>query len=413
MKRLVASFLVLSLSILTGYLILILWRGTSLYLSSPLKENFLKAIPFTPSNPNLYYRLGLYYQWNIENVDLNQSVRYLGQAIERNPLDQRYWLTLAKTWNRAGEWKFSDRALEKAVFVFPTGYAGRWMAANLYLQQGDFEKALTHFSYVLAYYPDQSNMVYEVLFKAIQDPDFILTKVVPANPSSLNQYLNYLYEIGDKEAVIKAWAKKASLGYRSDRVETLRHVDFLISRGVFNEAFQVWKTRLKEEGLPVSSEGNLITNGGFEKEKMLGGGFDWKIIPVSGASVSFDPAMAFHGKRSLKISFDGKENVDFQHLYQYVPWKPDTDYLLKAQVKTKELTTKSGMKMEVVGAGPALQGVSETLTGDNGWKEIRIAFHTPSQSQGGMIRLRREKTDKFDRFISGSVWLDEVQLREK
>jgi hypothetical protein len=30
-----------------------------------------------------------------------------------------------------------------------------------------------------------------------------------------------------------------------------------------------------------------------------------------------------------------------------------------------------------------------------------------------MIRLRREKTDKFDRFISGSVWLDDVQLQEK
>jgi hypothetical protein len=82
-------------------------------------------------------------------------------------------------------------------------------------------------------------------------------------------------------------------------------------------------------------------------------------------------------------------------------------------MKTQGVTTKSGMKIEVIGVGPALQGASESLTGDNGWKEMSIAFHTPSQSQGGMIRLRREKTDKFDRFISGSVWLDDVQLREK
>jgi hypothetical protein len=114
----------------------------------------------------------------------------------------------------------------------------------------------------------------------------------------------------------------------------------------------------------------------------------------------------------LKITFDGKENVDFYHVSQLVSLKPNTDYLLRAYMKTKAVTTKSGIKIEVYGMGPTFYGASESLIGDNDWKELSVAFRTPAQSHAGVVRMRREKTNKFDRLISGTVWLDEVQLTE-
>jgi tetratricopeptide (TPR) repeat protein len=416
MKRLVAVLLVLSLSVLAGYRVLTLWRGTRLSLKNPSREDLLQSIRWTPSNPNPYYGLGLYHQWNIERIDLQESLHSLEKAVDRSPLNQRYWLDLAKVLNRMGQRKASEQALEKAVFLFPTGYTGRWTAGNLLLQQGALQKALPHFAYILAGYPEESNLVYEILFRVTRDQGFILDKVIPGDLPSLNRYLSYLYEIGDKETAVKAWARKTSLGLQDDRKTVLRHVDFLIDRKAFAEAFQVWKARLREEGLPAPSDRNLITDGGFEREELLGAGFDWRMIPVPGASISFDASAAFEGKRSLKIVFDGKENIDFQHLYQYVSWKPDRDYLLTAHMRTKEMTTKSGIKVEVLavgGTGPALQVSSESLTGDNGWKELAVAFHTPARSEGGIVRVRRERTDKFDRFLSGAVWLDDLQLVEK
>jgi hypothetical protein len=171
--------------------------------------------------------------------------------------------------------------------------------------------------------------------------------------------------------------------------------------------------RLREEKLPTPSDQNLIINGGFEEETALRGGFDWRIGTVPGAEISFDRAESFEGKSSLKISFNGKENVNFHHVYQYVALKPNQEYLLKAHVKTKAVTTKSGIQLEIAGIGPAFHGASEPLTGDNGWKELTISFRTPNQSPGGIVRLRRERTDKFDRFISGTVWVDNVRLLEK
>jgi tetratricopeptide (TPR) repeat protein len=413
MKKLFFLLLIVFVSLLIGYHILSIWRGTHLYQANLSKESLLKAIQLNPSNPDPFYRLGLFYQWDIRNIDLKESLNYLRKAIERNPLEQQYYLNFAKVLHRMGEKNASEQALEKAILVFPTAYQGRWVSGNLLLQQGVLEKALPHFTYILANYPNQSSLVYDVLFRAINDTDFILKKLVPKDASSMNQYLAYLYEIGDKESAKKAWEKMASYGVKNDRGQVLRHIEFLIALGDLNEASRVWKTRLREEGLSIPSDENLITNGGFETKEILGGGFDWKIINVPGAEISFDHSMALEGKSSLKIVFNGKENVDFRHVYQFVALKPNSEYVLKAHMKTKVVTTKSGIRLEISGVGPAFYGASESLIGDNGWKELMIAFRTPPQSQGGVVRVRREKTDKFDRFISGTVWIDNFSLREK
>jgi len=413
MKKLFFPFLVILISLLIGYHVLSIWRGISLYQTHPSKESLLKAILVNPSNPDPFYKLGLFYQWDIRNIDLKEALKHLSKAIERNPLEQQYYLNLAKVLQRMGEKNASEQALEKAILVFPASYQGRWVSGNLLLQQGLLEKALPYFTYILANYPNQSGLVYDVLLKAINDVDFILERVVPKDRTSMNQCLAYLYEIGDKESVRKAWKKRISYGFKNDRKETLRHIEFLIAHGDLNEAFQIWKSKLREEGLPTPLDENLITNGGFETKEILGDGFDWKMINVPGAEVSFDHSTAFEGKSSLKIVFNGKENVDFRHIYQFVALKPNSEYVLKAHMKTNAVTTKSGLKIEISGVGPPFYGASESLIGENGWREVMVTFRTPPQSQGGVVRVRREKTDKFDRFISGTVWLDNVQLKAR
>jgi len=413
MKRLLFSILILILILFIGYHVLSMWKGITLYQADLSKESLLKAIQITPSYSDPYYRLGLYYQWDIRSINPKESLHYLLMAIERNPLEQEYWLNLSKIYRRLGETSASEKALKNAILVFPTSYQGRWVGGNLFLQEGAIEKALSHFSYILMNYPNQSHLVYDVLARAINDPIYILDQVVPKDPFSFRQFLSYLYERGDKEWVRRAWERKDSFGFKADRKATLQYVDFLIAHWEVSEAFQVWKARLHEEGKAAAMDNNLITNGGFEKEEILGGGFDWKIEKVPGAKISFDPSTAFEGKNSLKIVFNGKENVNFHHVHQFVPLKPDTEYMLRASMKTQAITTKSGLKMEVLGIGSPFYIASESLSGDHPWRELEILFRTPSPLQGGIVRVRREKTDKFDRFIGGTVWIDNVSLTER
>jgi len=412
MKRLLFFILILILILFVGYHVLSMWKGVTFYQANLSKESLLKAIQITPSYSDPYYRLGLFYQWEIRNINPKESLRYLLMAIERNPLEQEYWLNLSKIYRRLGETSASEKALKNAIFVFPTSYQGHWVSGTLFLQEGAIEKALPHFSYILMNYPNQSHLVYDVLARAINDPEYILDQIVPKDPFCFRQFLSILYERGDKEWVRKAWKRKESFGFKADRKTTLQYVDFLIAHRELSEAFQVWQARLHEEGRAAPVDDNLITNGGFEEEKILGGGFDWKIEEASGVKISFDRSTAFEGKSSLKIVFNGKENVNFHHVHQFVPLKPDTEYMLKASMKTQAITTKSGLKMEVLGIGSPFYKTSESLVGDQPWRELEILFRTPSQLQGGIVRVRREKTDKFDRFIAGTVWIDDVSLIE-
>ncbi len=407
------SLLILLASLFSGYQILSIWRGVHVCESNISKEGFLKAIRLHPSNPDPYYRLGLYYQWDLHSLDLNESLRYLRSAAKRNPLAQEYWLDLAKVSQKMGENGIAQRALENAVQAFSTGYRGRWVAGNLLLEQGDLLKALPHFSYILAHYPNKSTLVFDVWRRAIHDSDFILQRLIAKDPSSLNLYLAYLYEVGDTEAARGAWKEKTALCPKTEWRDVQRHVDFLISKGKMIEAHQVWEDKVREEGGLTLSEGNAISHGGFEEENIFGGGFAWRKETVPGAEISLDPSVSFEGKRSLEIVFNGRENVDFQHVFQYVMLRADTDYVLTARIKTQAVTTKSGIKIEVLGLNLAFSQTSDSLTGDNDWKEVSIHFRTPPGLRGGLVRLRREKTDHFDKFISGTVWIDDIRLTER
>jgi len=404
---------ILILSLVGGYEIVSLWRGLYLYQKKPETERLFQAILINPSDPDPYYRLGFFYQWDIKSLDLKESKRFLLKAIERNPLEQRYWIALARVMKRLGEREAFERAIENSVYLFPTGYLGRWSAANLYLEVGSFEKAIGHLSYLLQHYPNQTSQIYDLLFRVIPDSETILEKVVPRDSLSFQRFLGYLYEVGERDGAKRVWQKKAYFNWRPSRMDSLRHIEFLINSGDLGEAFRVWRETLKAEGIEGPSDENLITNPSFEKKELLGGGFDWRVEKVSGAEVSFDNKDFFEGKSCLKIVFNGKENIDFYHVFQYVAWKPDTEYLLKARLKTRDLTTKSGIKIEVLSMDGKFRASSEGLTGNNDWREVLFPFRSPKGSKGGMVRLRRERTEKFDRYISGVVWVDNVSLREK
>jgi hypothetical protein len=407
MKRYFLWLPVIFLCLTLGYHVVAVWRGVVLSQEGTSKETLSRAIGVDPDNPMPFHKLGLLHQWSLLQTDLRESERFFQEAIEKNPLEQEYWFDLAKVIKAKRKGADVERAIVNAILVFPTGYRGRWIAGNLLLEQGDIDKALLHSSYILTHYPEQSRLVYAVFEKVADDADFVLEHLIPKDPSSFEHYLAYLYEVGEKEPVRNAWGKKVEFGFKPDQKETLRYIDFLISKGELNQAYQIWRSTL------VSPDGNLISNGGFETDSAPGSGFDWKIGKVKGAEILFDDSVFLEGKRSLKITFDGKENVDFQQISQLVSWRPETEYLLKAYMKTKGITTRSGLKMEISGIGVNVYGASESVTGDNEWKELTVRFRTPAHSQGGQVRVRRERTDKFDRLISGEVWIDAVRLSEE
>jgi len=123
----------------------------------------------------------------------------------------------------------------------------------------------------------------------------ILERIVPKEATSFKPIPLYLYEvvIGISS---KAWQKKESFAIKTDEWKPPAHWVSIFSWEL-NEAFQIWKARLREEGLSTTGGWHWITNGGFEKEKILGTeASTWKIEKDSWAEIIFDSSTAMEGK---------------------------------------------------------------------------------------------------------------------
>ena len=140
----------------------------------------------------------------------------------------------------------------------------------------------------------------------------------------------------------------------------------------------------------------------------VGRGLDWRIGKPEGADIDFDYGNKTRGDRSVKITFSGKSNIDFNHVSQTVPVDPDSNYLLTSDISTRDITTRNGVRWEVYCNG--MNEFSETYTGTIDWTTARISFITPHDCNVIHLRLRRIKSRKLDNLISGEAWIDNVNL---
>ena len=118
--------------------------------------------------------------------------------------------------------------------------------------------------------------------------------------------------------------------------------------------------------------------------------------------------------RSIKIEFDGKHNVDFYHLYQFIPVEEETNYKLTSLMKSEDISTRNGLLWQVYCANNKnLHAESEPVRGTTDWHPVTVSFTTPKGCSAVVLKLRRYKTDKFSNNISGIVWVDKVALEKE
>jgi hypothetical protein len=162
----------------------------------------------------------------------------------------------------------------------------------------------------------------------------------------------------------------------------------------------------------MPSEKNLISNGDFEDE-LLNFGFAWRILPVEGVYAGLDTSTYHSPSHALFVQFPGKQNLLYQHVYQYVKISPAQSYRLRAFIKTEGITTDSGPRLEVYDPynAAALDKLTDDFTGStDGWTPLLLDFAAGPKTELIVVRLVRWPSKKLDNLISGKVWLDDVQL---
>lgn len=212
----------------------------------------------------------------------------------------------------------------------------------------------------------------------------------------------------DPTDAAKTWDRIVAQRYTDDKLAN-EYIGFLIQNGKPEAAAQAWALHAgdRSKGYP---ETNRVFNADFESEPS-GSRFDWTIEQTPGAKIDFDRETAHSGTRSLRIQFDGTQNLSSLGVRQSVFLQPGR-YRFQAYVRTQNISTDEGIAFRVAseGAPNKLNFTTEPMLGTTDWKLVRHTFQAPPGTGLIEIRLVRTPSLRFDNLIRGTVWIDGVSI---
>jgi len=399
--------------------VLIGWVGKAyvadVLANKPTAFNLERAVKLDPSDAEYHMRLGGLYEYNPVDLQLGKAEEHFRRATHLDPYDPQTWLGLAVALQFQGKLEEAEACRHRVDMLAPNLPAYQWPIANFYLFQGNVDEAFRHFRVVLAGTGQYDSNVFSLAWKATDDAEKILQQLIPERVATEFSYLNFLVSQHRLDAAQGVWKRIVAGREEFPPDHSSPYIDSLIGARRAGEAYQVW-TDLQKKGLirysSAPSEENLISNGDFE-DALLNFGFAWRIVPVEGVFAGPDTSNYHSPSHALLIQFSGKQNLLYQHVYQYVKVSPRQTYHLRAFLKSEGITTDSGPRLEVYDAydAAAFNKSTDDLTGTtDGWSSLLLDFATGPKTQLIVVRLLRLPSKKFDNLIAGKVWLDDVQL---
>src|SRR5262245_11670279 len=364
-----------------------------------------QALSWDPRDPALHRRLARAHD-NLGHSTL--ALAHLVNAQHARPTDAYPWLELAMMLDRQGQQAEAREALATALRLDRHDVTIRREAALLSLRWGEREDALEHLRYLLAVDPTQRDVAFH-LARLLLGPEGDPLKLLPNEPRTVKSVLAAAVSSQDAVLAEAAWQRLTSLEPTVTQDVARRYLDFLLAEGNGGGARRVWRSMVSNANAGTE---NLVWNGGFENERLLGWGLDWHVAQTWGVDVSLDRFVAARGRHSLRLTFNSFPTLNFTGVWQLVGVDPGREYRLRALARASAFTTRSGLKLQVVmPKGDQVLAETPTVVGTTNWTPLEATVLIPAETSLVVVRLRREPALVPEGNLGGKVWIDEVMLQ--
>lgn len=380
------------------------WFGSKADLASLRKAAWLD-----PGNAEYRDHLGRYY--DLVARDPSSAVKEYRAAVQLNPHSARYWFDLAGAYQVLGDTPRQTDALEHAIQADGTTPDVAWEAGNLYLVQGEADKALRELTVVIANDPSLIPAALQLCWRIRPDVDGLLRNVVPARADAYTAFLSLLELKQETEATMKVWNALINTSDSFDKQYAYDYVRYLLLHKEVSEAQIVWQNATQRFGLTsyLPSSENLVVNGNFELP-VLNAGFDWQYQRQPSILLSLDPSDFHSGRRSLEITFDGPAISD-AGIYQFVPVQPNTTYVFTGYYKNTEIQGAGGPHFTIQDEyGLQVYYESDELKDAGFWKSAYGEFTTSPDCRLVALHIRRLPAGSP---IRGKLWIDDFHIVRK
>jgi tetratricopeptide (TPR) repeat protein len=368
-----------------------------------------KAAWLDPGNADYRNHLGRFYDLVVR--DPASAVGQYQAAVALNPHSARFWFDLASAYQVLGDTARQTAALEHAIEADSMTPDVAWEAANLYLVQGENEKALREFRVVLANDTSLADTAIQFCWRIDPDVDVLLRDVVPPRNDAYTAFLTLLETKEETAGTAKVWAALMQTHQPFERRQADQYIHYLIQHKDVDQAVLVWRQTAERFGLTsyLPSSSNLIVNGNFSLN-VLNAGFDWQHQSQSGVKLELDPTDSHSGRQSLTITFDGPGITD-AGIYQFVAVQPNTTYQFSAYYKNVEMEGAGGPHFTIQDMyTQAIYYESDELIDAGFWKSAEGEFTTGPDCKLVVLHVRRLPAGSP---IRGKLWIDDFHLTQK
>lgn len=373
-------------------------------------ELWLKAARLEPGNAEYWAHAGLSRQWDTRPGAIDEAVNYLRRATRVDPRSAELWMELADADQTLGDLDGAEAAYEKARVNYPASGEVAWRYGNFLLYWGNISDGFSQIRQAISIDPLLTSSAIATCWEFDPSVAAMLDQVLPARSEFYASAIDFFVSKSLPGPALAIWDRQHELGMPLGIAEARGLVDALIVNDQIAEAQQVW-SHVQPAPPDASNNGSLVMNGGFEHD-IANAGFDWRELPLGGARFDFDSAIAHSGSRSLRIEFDGKSNVDFENVFQYVSVEPGMRYHFSAYLRTAQLSTDHGMRFEILDIrhSSQVQVATAEVQGTNPWTLIETNVVAGPDTHLLKVTLQRKQSWKFDNKLSGTVWIDDVAL---
>jgi hypothetical protein len=278
---------------------------------------------------------------------------------------------------------------------------------NFGYRTGDRAWTLEQSRTLLAIAPDYD----EAVFRAWDLMEFTIGDALLGIPSrrAAQSYLRHLLAGASSAGVQQAWDWLSSRGYIDDALAD-QYTGFLLRAHEYAAAKAAWIAYSGGRD-PDYPRRNVVFNGGFELEP-AGTTFDWCIGSTPGVQIERDSSVAIAGRYSLRLSFDGTQDIALVQPWQHAAVDP-RPWIFGARIRTEGITTNEGIRFRIFDPeAPARLDIStEGLTGTHDWTSITARFVVRPGTHLVEIRVVRNPSWILDSKINGTAWIDSVALR--
>jgi tetratricopeptide (TPR) repeat protein len=386
----------------------------SYYFRQNFPDSLQKAIIWDPANPVYPATLANLVHLYGRSPDPNEVTRLYQTAVRLSPFDAGFTADLAQANDWAGRTNLTLPLFQRAQQLFPNSPDINWKLANFYIRSGKADEALPALKKAFSSNIIEKNQIFALSDRAGINSTTVVDKLLPRDTNAYFAYLNFEAQHGNFSAAEQTWNRLLSIKSPFELKEAFPLLVALIKSRELDSASRVWTSLVSRFPDRIPSPGsanNLITNGNLQAD-ILDGAFDWHVFPVSGVEVNQDSTGPSADARSLRVEFDGSQNLYYGSVLQFVPTEPRTKYRFSAFTRSQAINTDAGVCVQISDAYDPLKilGSTDPLIGTTPWSEQSFSFETPPETRLLIVRIVRSPSQKLDNKIAGAFWLSRVSL---